>query len=169
MYLQKGDIIQLESGMTVYAYFPAKFRFSNTPFSNKPTHGDICIGRVLHKNVPKKSKLIEDLSKKISNALKIDIDVDLTKVEAFVDSLNLDFSPEEFDTSVFEGEYRVYHVESNGGGIDAHTSSLVPQHYPDGWHVYCEKVDNPEIRVDFYQDGCFTAVISDIKPIRNEN
>jgi len=37
--------------------------------------------------------------------------------------------------------------------------------YPDGFHVFCEKADNPEIKIDFYQTGDFTAMIKDINAI----
>ena len=167
-YLQKGDIIRLEPGMKIYASFPEKFLYTNQPFSNKLAHHDIYIGKVIRKNVPERSEIIEEISEEVSNILNID--VDSKKVEAFVDSLNLDFSPEEFDTSVFAGTYRVYDAGSDGGTIDDNPkTSITMDSYPNGWHVFCEKLDNPEIRVDFYQDGFFTAVISDIKPIRSEN
>ena len=35
-----------------------------------------------------------------------------------------------------------------------------------GGNVYCEKVDNPNVKVHFYQTGYFTVKNSDIKPIR---
>ena len=37
--------------------------------------------------------------------------------------------------------------------------------YPDGHHVFCVKADDDKVRVDFYQSGCFTAMIEDIKPV----
>ncbi len=66
----------------------------------------------------------------------------------------------EFD--YLEGEYIVYKAYSGGGskggGMTGHDD------YPDGWHVFCEREDG--VKVDFYQSGCFTAMIEDIEPIR---
>lgn len=67
------------------------------------------------------------------------------------------------------GQYVVYKTAVHGGGT-AHGPNDV---YPDGHHVYCERVDDPSasnntprnIKVDFYQTGCFTAMIEDIQPI----
>lgn len=63
----------------------------------------------------------------------------------------------------FVGKYIVYKTTydggSSGGGMNGHDD------YPNGHHVFCVKVDNPKIKVDFYQSGCFTAMIENIKPI----
>jgi hypothetical protein len=37
--------------------------------------------------------------------------------------------------------------------------------YSDGHHVWCEKLNDPETKVDFYQSGDFTAKMPDIKPV----
>lgn len=60
------------------------------------------------------------------------------------------------------GEYVVYKTATNGGGTGHGPHDI----YLDGHHVYCEKVDDPAVRVDFYQSGAFTAMIRDIQPIR---
>ena len=88
------------------------------------------------------------------------VDLKREAVENFVDSLELNFSPEEFDSSVFAGVYRVYYGGWKSG------FSTVPY---TGWLVCCEKVDNPEIRVRFYQSVGFAATILDIKPIGHED
>jgi hypothetical protein len=61
----------------------------------------------------------------------------------------------------FAGRYVVVKAEVGGGGT-GHGSHDV---YPDGHHVWCENLDNSALKVDFYQSGCFTAMIEDIKPI----
>lgn len=58
------------------------------------------------------------------------------------------------------GKYIVYKTSMDGGcegafGLDG---------YPNGHHVFCESTDG-EVKVDFYQTGCFTAMIKDIDPI----
>lgn len=47
-----------------------------------------------------------------------------------------------------------------GGGGQSHDGG-----YPDGWHVFCVKVDDEKVKVDFYQSGCFTAMIENIEPV----
>lgn len=63
----------------------------------------------------------------------------------------------------FAGEYVVYKTAFNGGGTGHGRFDV----YPNGHHVYCEKLYEPHmgIRVDFYQTGSFTAMIKDIEPV----
>jgi len=58
-----------------------------------------------------------------------------------------------------QGRYVVYKTILHGGstGRDA---------YPDGWHVWCERIKpNDRIKVDFYQSGCFGAMRKDEKAV----
>ena len=61
------------------------------------------------------------------------------------------------------GEYLVYETKMDGGN-DPYSHD----HYPDGHRVYCHKVGCENIKLDFYQSGCFTAMIlpGKIQPIR---
>lgn len=59
------------------------------------------------------------------------------------------------------GRYIVYKTFMGGGGTGMGPHDV----FPDGHHVFCERADNPLIRVDFYQTGCFTAMIRDITPV----
>ena len=133
--LQKGDIFRLEKGMNVYAFIPEKFsRCALSPFSNQLTSIPITIGEVLYKQFfLTKEALVEMISEQIKSLIKSDT-VTHEKVSDFITSLDLDFSAEQFDTSIFVGQYRVYKVEHNAG-----------------WHVYCEKNDNSDVRVHFFQ------------------
>ncbi len=165
--LQEGDIIRLEKGMKVYDDIPEKFVYRNTPFSAKLAHHDIRIGQKLFKDGPhEKSKLIGELTQHIKNYLHCD-DINKENVEILVNSLNLSFAFEEFDTSVFVGEYRVTQTSFGGGGSYREMNGRI-ESYPDGWHVFCQKVGQPDVCVDFYQTGCFTAMIPDIMPIKRE-
>jgi len=57
------------------------------------------------------------------------------------------------------GKYVVYKTTSDCG-------SLSPYHaHNDGHHVYCEKIDDNDIKVDFYQSGSYWAMIEEIEPI----
>jgi hypothetical protein len=59
------------------------------------------------------------------------------------------------------GKYIVTHTAFDGGGTGMGAHDV----YPDGHHVFCVKADDDKVRVDFYQSGCFTAMIEDIKPV----
>ena len=59
------------------------------------------------------------------------------------------------------GQYIVYKITTDEGGKGHGPHDA----YPYGHHVYCEKIYNPTTKVDFYQTGSFTAMITDIKPI----
>ncbi len=163
MLLQKGDIIRLEKGMRIYADIPESCYFENMPFSDKICHTDITIGNVYHRQTEVSKK---ELVSSVFNKIKYLIPVTEEQVSGFVESLNLDFSKKSFDTSVFEGEYEVTRAERNGGGSQLAMCGRGLDTYPDGWHVYCQKVNDPDVKVDFYQTGCFTAMIEDITPIR---
>jgi len=63
--------------------------------------------------------------------------------------------------SYLQGEYIVYKTTMDGGGTGHGPHDV----YPDGHHVFCEKADDSEVKVDFYQSGAFTAMITDIKPV----
>jgi len=145
-FLEVGDIIQLENGMTVYAAIPEKFLSRETPFSEERSEVAIEIGKVYRKSVPDKERIVEQLWVDIRKNL-LGADVKREAVSSFVDSLGLNFSPEEFNSSGFAGVYRVYMITYNG------------------WLVYCEKIDNPEIHVHFYQYAGPLAMMPDIKPI----
>lgn len=59
------------------------------------------------------------------------------------------------------GKYIVYKTTFDGGG----TGHGINDVYPDGHHVFCMKADDENIKVDFYQSGCFTAMIENIEPV----
>lgn len=166
--LQKGDRIRLEKGMRVYAPIPSKFIFANTPFSTGVYESEaIEIGRVYRKLAVTKDKLLNESFEAISRILHISAEelnkMSRKEMETFIDSLALNFDEEEFDSSIYAGEYMVEYVSFGGGGLQGTPSGY--EIYPNGWHVFCARVDDPSIRVNFYQTGDFTAVIPDICPI----
>jgi len=61
--------------------------------------------------------------------------------------------------SFLVGRYIVVKTTMDGG------SNQSLDYYPDGHHVHCVKVDNANIKISFYQTGCFNGIIKDIKPI----
>lgn len=65
------------------------------------------------------------------------------------------------DLLYLAGRYVVYKTTTDGGssGLNGRDG------YPSGHHVFCERLDNRAVRVDFYQTGCFTAMIPSITPV----
>ena len=76
----------------------------------------------------------------------------MTHHEVVIDAVNF---------SYFAGRYVVYKTVFHGGGTGMGPHDV----YPDGHHVYCEKLDDRSVKADFYQSGCFTAMIESIKPV----
>lgn len=65
------------------------------------------------------------------------------------------------DFAYFAGKYVVIKTSTEGGGT-GHGNHDV---YPNGHKVWCVKVDDKKVMIDFFQSGCFTAMIKDIKPV----
>jgi len=61
----------------------------------------------------------------------------------------------------FAGKYIVTKTVSDGGGTGHGRGDV----YPNGHHVYCVKADDKSVKIDFYQSGSFTAMITDIEPV----
>jgi hypothetical protein len=110
MNLQKGDIIELKAGHTVYAQVPEHFCYENRKGSFKLTRHDVVIGG---------------------------------------------------EFSYLAGRYAVTRTTKDGGGTGHGPHDI----YPDGHHVFCQKLDESGIEVDFYQSGAFTAMIKEIEPV----
>lgn len=65
------------------------------------------------------------------------------------------------ELSYLQGKYVVTKTAMTGGGTGHGPHDV----YPDGHKVTCESTDDNKRIVSFYQSGCFTAMITDIKPI----
>ena len=65
------------------------------------------------------------------------------------------------------GKYVVYRTVHDGGGAGGYgrPNNSADDIYFDGHHVFCEKVNDPGVKVDFYQTGSFTALIEEIEPV----
>lgn len=160
--LQKGDVIRLEKGMRVYTQVPEKFFYQNRVFSEELTEHDITIGEIYRREEVSKDSVIKEVKDKVEYVVPATYE----QVKNFMESLGLDYETQELDTSVYEGEYVVNYVNYDGGGIQGTPSGY--ETYPNGWHVFCTKKDNPSIQVNFYQTGCFTAMIPNITPINQQ-
>lgn len=64
------------------------------------------------------------------------------------------------DFDYLRGKYIIVRTSQDGGGTGHGPHDI----YPDGWHVWCESLDGKH-KVDFYQTGCFTAMIKDLQPL----
>jgi len=65
------------------------------------------------------------------------------------------------DFAHMAGRYVVFKTASDGGGTGHGPHDV----YPNGHHVYCEKLDGSGHRLDFYQSGCFSVVHTDVVPV----
>lgn len=165
--LRKGDLVRLERGMEVWAKVPQNAYFSNRQFSTMFSEQAIVIGRVYCQKGKDEAEIVDLVFNQISHIIPVSIE----QVGDFVKSLKLDYSPKEFDSSVFEGVYMVEQTRLRGGDSVEQDDPDYYQgrdHLPEGWRVYCHKVDNPEITVNFYQTGHFHGSIPGILPINGE-
>jgi len=65
------------------------------------------------------------------------------------------------NTEFMLGKWIVYKTVTDGGGTGHGPNDV----YPDGHHVFCKRVVKNkydyQMEIDFYQTGCFTAMIKD--------
>lgn len=59
------------------------------------------------------------------------------------------------------GKYIVTYAGLSGGGTGHGPHDV----YPDGWCINAQKADNPNIKISFYQSGCFNCKNEGIKAI----
>lgn len=163
--LKEGDIIILKRGMKVYTELPEKFVYSNRSFSSKLVSTDIVVGNTLSISFEEISKDIELAVSGVLEAMrnagsKVSKDV----CRKFVRS---NIMPPEQDFYTFRGgEFLVIRTSYGGGGSSLGMSGY--ESYPDGHRVYCQRLENGnpvEEFCNFYQTGCFTAMIEDIVPV----
>jgi hypothetical protein len=169
MQLHKGDVFQLKKGMRVYADIPERFAYGNRQLSMKQTETDIVIGWVM-----KASPLppLTGIADRIIDAASWDDGMTLPKSDVLallekVRETRLEGLPKQFDTSIYIGEYVVTDARMEGGGTGMGPGDV----YPDGWRIIARKLNNEEydpkgLRISFYQSGCFSAMLTNIKPVR---
>ena len=153
-YLHVGDVIKIEKGMRIYIELPTNLFTSNSPFDSKIRRTAVTVGDVLKKNAVSKESLYETVFEHI----KTDIPVSREKVIELIDSLELNYDEESFDTSCLVGEYEVISARYPD---EPHMT-----YYPEGWYVCCKKIDDGT-NISFRQDGAFSAVIPDIEVIKH--
>ena len=64
------------------------------------------------------------------------------------------------ELAYLKGRYVVYKTGYDGG-----SGAGGRDDYPGGHHVFCERLDDRGVQIDFYQSGSFTAMIEDLHPV----
>lgn len=161
--LKIGDIIELEKGMIVYAEIPGKFVFSNGGFDETLYSMEVKIGKK-YSNSVNYAKTYAGLIENVYSTLRPKgILVKRHDVHEFLKK----YVPKnKFDEFILSpGKFIVIDTHLGGG-------SQGRDPYPDGHNVKCQRMRNDELDskgdiVSFYQTGCFTAMIENIKPIKS--
>jgi hypothetical protein len=163
--LQKGDIIRLEAGMGVYTEIPQKFVYANRHFSDELCNHDIEIEEVLTNSnaITNSEKVFAEIVREIISTFETEagLKVDSQAVTQFVGTV----FPRKIKLETFKVPAGLYVVKKTACEGETLPGSRDP--YPNGHHVFCYKQDTPSLKVDFYQTGCFTAMIyeRDISPV----
>ena len=162
--LKEGDVILLEKGMKVYSLIPKMFVYLNRKTSKDLVSQDIVVGKKYENDTDIKQPISNVINNVQDSFGREGFKIDLDKVTSFVKK-NID-EPTSQKFKLKGGEFIVVKTSfeggSHGGGHDD---------YPDGHRVYCKRLNDGKYdpngeEVNFYQSGSFTAMIIDIKPIR---
>jgi hypothetical protein len=168
--LKEGDIFALNDGMEVYTKIPEKYVYQNHPMSNKLVSTKVRVGSIRQVTMQGIELATEQakLTKSIADDFNFHLGFkpSLDHVKKFVAKACKDnaVATDVLKTGKMVGNYVVIRTEYGGGstGRDA---------YPDGHQVFARKLgrngkfNKRGIAVNFYQSGCFTAMIDkkDIK------
>jgi hypothetical protein len=158
-FLKEGDVIHLKNGMRVYTQVPEKFVYDNHKMSKKTTSHDVVIGKML-KNDTNVSDDMKSLAKDIVDKFSFRLGHNLSTADALAFIQSKVKLPKSDIFVLDEGEFIVVKTSFEGGGTGMGAHDV----YPDGHRVFCKKLkdgkyDDKGIEVNFYQSGCFSAVI----------
>ena len=159
--LKKGDIIEIKKGHTIYGDIEERFLCSNDSYHL--IHHDIIVGQRYEQRAPLEEGdegYDPDFLKREYARQKDPNYKGMRGVVGFP-SKEIDF----YDSNVFAGDYIVLYTTEDGGGTQGTLSGT--ESFPNGHHVFCKKIINEKVswkEIDFYQTGCFTAMITDIEP-----
>ena len=161
--LKEGDVIVLEKGMKVYGLIPEMFIYSNRKTSDELVNHDIVVGQV-YENDTEIEKSIVGVVNNVHAAFEHEgFKIELSKVSTFVRGNIPQPTPQRYALST--GKFVVVKTSFEGG------SHGTRDDYPDGHRVYCKRLRfdgkyEPEGEaVNFYQSGCFSAMIEEIEPV----
>lgn len=161
--LKFGDVINLIAGTEVYANIPSKYVYMNQPLSNELTNTKIKLGEVV--NTVGLGGCIDDIVNDIIHAFKFrsGLEVNAPYINEFVNKVvnDSDIKNDKIDTSQYVGDYMVIDTSLDGGGTGHGYYDI----YPDGHHVYCQKMKDGQydpngFKIDFFQTGSFNVMIA---------
>ena len=113
--LKRGDIFKVREGMKVCASIPEKFDFYGNyllSLSEKMRQTTIEIGRKYVISEDDKKRYMVELEKEMYKFLsKHKIEMDNENIKLFMSKVKLNMEAEEFDTSIFVGEYVVVNID----------------------------------------------------------
>jgi hypothetical protein len=163
--LKEGDVILLKNGNVVYTKIPEMFVYSNRKTSKKPVSDIVVIGMKYCNDTDITGNIMNVASGVVERFGYEGISLSMEDATKFV--MSKIKQPKEEEFIIDEGEFVVVKTEYGGGGTGMGDRDV----YPNGHRVYCRrlkegKFDENGTEISFYQTGCFTAMITDIKPIR---
>ena len=165
--LREGDIFALNDGMEVYTKIPEKYVYHNHPMSNKLVSTNVRVGSILQ--VTKQGIALATEQAKLTKSIADDFvfhlgfKPSLDDVKRFVAKACKDnaVATGVLKTGNMAGNYVVICTEYGGGGTGHGPHDV----YPDGHQVFARKLgrngkfNKRGLAVNFYQSGCFTAMI----------
>jgi len=159
--LKVGDIINIVNGMEVYVRVPEMFFVDNRKTSKELMTHNVIIGKVYENNIDINEN-IDTVAKGIVEEFNCEgFNISFEDAKAFV--LKKVKQPKKKIFVIKEGIFKVVHTNFEGGGegMGKHDT------YSNGHHVFCKRIGKGNIsEIDFYQTGCFTAMIKNIVPIK---
>lgn len=164
-YLRRGDVFELKLGMRVYARIEERFKYDGVA-SRKKSTVDVTVGEKLRYEWRRPTELVnrfvEDVRELTGSKIKSSV-----IMREIIAATPIDVrTSAEFDTSELAGLYVVKSATVCGGGYGHGPND----YYPDGLRITARRIDDDKWRkngeidegehtVEFYQSGCFTAMI----------
>jgi len=171
-FLKKGDIFVLEKGMDVYLDLPKKFVYDNR-FDDELDRHKVTIGEKFSFNSARQKQYADEFEEYCDKVIKdfaIKFNLSITK-KAFMGMMRPYFQQQDIDSWDSSDRIGEYIVTSVYTSPDASLWERDP--YPGGRCITArfyrpfqkprlfdgQKTDE-QIKISFYQSGCFTAMIT---------
>jgi hypothetical protein len=158
--LKVGDIVELRTGHKVYTDVPERYVYQNMALSNEKCHHDVTVNE---KYDAYNEIDIHSVAVEIHNAFRrVGLKADNKAITKFI---HAQISQRELSSEKFcfkGGTFVVINTKIDGG-----SSGRDP--YPNGHHVFVKRLakdgsyDKQGDTADFYQSGCFSAMIEPSK------
>lgn len=158
--LKVGDIVELRTGHKVYTDVPERYVYHNMVLSKEKCHHEVTVNEQYE---PYNDIDIHEVARDISNAFRrVGLKVDQRAVTKFINSQVNGQSLSAKKFCFKGGTFVVIKTKTDGG-------STGRDPYPNGHHVFVKRLkkdgsyDKNGDAADFYQSGCFTAMIEPSK------